>query len=124
MDALDSSSRPATVSLIEAMSRLPGPQGERSVELFTHGSLSVKIYAPRGNDPQTPHTRDEIYVVAQGNGEFVIDGRRSTFKPGDFLFAPAGVNHRFENFTEDFFTWVMYYGPEGGEASGKIGATQ
>ena len=102
-------------ALTEALDRLPGPQGERSVALFEHGSLVVKLYAPRGNDPQTPHSRDEVYVVAQGSGEFVCGGARSSFGPNDLLFAAAGVEHRFENFTDDFAVWVMFYGPEGGE---------
>jgi len=41
---------------------------------------------------------------------------RERFGPDDFLFAPAGVAHRFENFTDDFFVWVLFYGPGGGEA--------
>jgi hypothetical protein len=62
------------ITLGEAMDRLPDPQGERSVGLFEHGSLVVKLYAPRGHDLQTPHSRDEVYVVAQGSGEFVCAG--------------------------------------------------
>ena len=54
------------LTLGEALERLPGPQGEQSVLLFEHGSLVVKLYAPRGSDPQTPHSLDETYVVAQG----------------------------------------------------------
>ena len=104
------------LNLDEALKRLPGPQGERSVALFEHGSLVVKLYAPRGSDPQTPHSRDEVYVVAQGSGEFVCAGARQTFGPNDVLFAAAGVEHRFESFTEDFAVWVFFYGPEGGEA--------
>lgn len=100
----------------DGMSRLPGPNGERSILLFKHGSLDVKIYAPRGHDPQQPHTRDKIYVVAQGTGDFVSGETRVSFKPGDFLFAAAGAPHRFENFTDDFAVWVMFYGPEGGES--------
>ena len=46
----------------EAEARLPESQRERSIALFHHGTLTVKLYAPRGNDPQSPHTRDEIYV--------------------------------------------------------------
>jgi hypothetical protein len=23
--------------------------------------------------------------------------------------------HRFEEFTDDFYTWVIFYGPDGGE---------
>ena len=35
--------------------------------------------------------------------------------PGDFLFVPAGVEHRFEGFTDDLAVWVVFYGPDGGE---------
>jgi mannose-6-phosphate isomerase-like protein (cupin superfamily) len=105
------------LSVQDALSRLPGPQGQRFAELFKHGTLSVEIYAPRGNDPQTPHTRDEIYIVVSGSGEFVFGDQRAKFSTGDFLFAPAGVSHRFENFTNDLAVWVFFYGPEGGERS-------
>lgn len=104
------------LKLDDALKRLPGPQGERSVALFEHGSLVVKLYAPRGSDPQTPHSRDEVYVVAEGSGDFVCSGARQTLAPNDVLFAAAAVEHRFENFTEDFAVWVFFYGPEGGEA--------
>ena len=97
------------------MHRLPGPQGEASVALFEHGSLVVKLYAPRGVDDQTPHSRDEVYVVASGKGEFVCGGKRQTIALHDVLFAAAGTEHRFENFSEDFAVWVFFYGPEGGE---------
>ena len=103
------------INLADALKRLPGPQGEKSVLLFEHGSLRIKLYAPRGSDPQTPHSQDEIYVVALGTGEFVCAGARQSFTPNDVLFAAAGVEHRFENFTDDFAVWVFFYGPEGGE---------
>jgi mannose-6-phosphate isomerase-like protein (cupin superfamily) len=75
----------------------------------------VKYYAPRGRDEQTPHTRDELYFVARGRGTFVNGNEEHPFGVGDVLFVPAGVEHRFENFTDDFGTWVIFYGPEGGE---------
>lgn len=83
--------------------------------MLKHGSLLVKVYAPRGNDPQQPHTRDEVYVVAKGSGEFLCGGERKAFKAMDLLFVPAGVTHRFEKFSDDLTVWVMFYGPEGGE---------
>jgi mannose-6-phosphate isomerase-like protein (cupin superfamily) len=103
------------INLAEALRRLPGPQKENVVALFEHGSLVTKLYAPPGIDPQTPHSRDEVYVVAQGTGEFACGETRETFQPNDVLFVAAGVEHRFENFTDDFAVWVFFYGPEGGE---------
>ncbi|HEX3235469.1 MAG TPA: cupin domain-containing protein [Gemmatimonadales bacterium] len=100
----------------DGLSRLPGPVGERFVELFRHGTLAVELYAPRGTDPQTPHTRDEVYVVIHGSGQFRNAGEQHPFGPGDVLFVPAGVTHRFEEFTDDLAVWVFFYGPEGGEA--------
>ena len=99
----------------DGLARLPGPKGERFVELFQHGTLSVELYAPRGTDPQKPHTRDEVYVVIHGRGQFRNAGERHPFGPGDVLFVPAGVVHRFEDFTDDLVVWVFFYGPEGGE---------
>ena len=103
------------IDFSNALRRLPGPQGEHNVALFEHGSLVIKLSQPRGVDRQQPHSRDEIYVVAQGSGEFVCGGTRQTFSPRDVLFAAAGVEHRFENFSDDFAVWVFFYGPEGGE---------
>jgi mannose-6-phosphate isomerase-like protein (cupin superfamily) len=103
------------LTVSEGLARLPGLRGERFVELFRHGTLSVELYAPRGRDPQTPHTRDEVYVVAQGSGLFRNGEARHSFGPGDVLFVPAGVVHRFEEFSDDLVVWVVFYGPEGGE---------
>lgn len=100
---------------VEQASALPIPEGQRSVEVLSHGTMAVKYYAPRGIDEQTPHTRDELYVVAWGSGTFVNRDGRHSFSAGDVLFVRAGEPHRFEDFTDDFGTWVVFYGPEGGE---------
>jgi mannose-6-phosphate isomerase-like protein (cupin superfamily) len=111
-----SSRRPSVrLTIAESLQRLPGPAGERFVELFRHGTLSVELYAPRGSDPQQPHRQDEVYVVAEGTGIFVNGPERHSFGKGDVLFVPAGVVHRFEEFSEDLLVWVIFYGPQGGE---------
>lgn len=91
--------------------------GRGSARLMDHGSMAVRYYAPRGHDPQSPHEQDELYVVISGTGTFVRNGERAAFAPGDVLFAAAGETHRFEDFTDDFETWVIFYGPKGGETS-------
>ncbi|MEP6922409.1 MAG: cupin domain-containing protein [bacterium] len=112
---MDSTVDCARLDLNEALGRVPDTQGRRFATVFEHGSLAVEIYAPRGTDPQNPHTRDEVYVVATGRGEFVCGESRQEFAPNDLLFAAAGAVHRFENFTDDLAVWVLFYGPDGGE---------
>ena len=84
--------------------------------LFRHGSLAVEFYAPQGVDRQQPHARDEVYVVASGAATYVCADSRQSVEPGEVLFAAAGVPHHFEGMTDDFGTWVFFYGPIGGEA--------
>jgi mannose-6-phosphate isomerase-like protein (cupin superfamily) len=85
------------------------------VVVMKHGTMSLEYFAPVKSDTQTPHKQDELYVVIKGDGFFFRDGERVACKKGDVLFVPAGVEHRFENFSDDFATWVIFYGPDGGE---------
>lgn len=106
---------------------LPGPktdrwlEGERFVEAFRHGSMSVEWYAPIGTDPQSPHAQDELYFVQSGHAIFDHDGERRAVSAGDCLFVAAGVPHRFLDFSADFGTWVVFWGPHGGESDLKEG---
>jgi mannose-6-phosphate isomerase-like protein (cupin superfamily) len=102
------------VTAPEALKRAAADDGRYAV-VFRHGTLEAGLYAPRGRDPQQPHARDEVYVVQAGTGWFVNGNQRHRFAPGDFLFVPAGVEHRFEDFSDDLAVWVLFYGPEGGE---------
>ena len=113
-DVSDSAER-RRASVTDALSFLPGERGERFAKVLEHESLVVEIYAPRGEDTQQPHTRDELYIVFKGRGRFVNGGERHAFGPGDVLFVPAFVEHSFEEFTDDLVVWVVFYGPEGGE---------
>lgn len=82
--------------------------------LFERGDISVELFAPRGTDTQSPHTRDELYIVSSGSGTFRRADEVCAFTAGDLLFVPAHVEHRFETFSADFRTWVIFFGPEGG----------
>jgi mannose-6-phosphate isomerase-like protein (cupin superfamily) len=87
-----------------------GQAGDTYLKLFGQTGLDVALYKPEGHDPQTPHLRDEIYVIATGTGRFVEEGESRPFGPGDLIFVPKGVPHRFEDFTSDFSTWVIFFG--------------
>ncbi len=105
------------VSIAEAMKQLD--ENNRFATVMKHGTMSVEIYQPIGHDPQIPHTQDELYVIISGTDNFYNNGITKPFQAGDVLFVPAGIEHRFENFSDDFKTWVIFYGEDGGEEKGK-----
>lgn len=113
-DELDGSPGQRRITAAEARA-WPIKPGNLAAHLLGHGTMLVEHYAPRGVDTQTTHTRDELYVIIAGTGTFVNGDERHPFAPHDVLFVPAGVVHRFEDFSDDFATWVIFYGPEGGE---------
>ncbi|WP_233837266.1 cupin domain-containing protein [Paraburkholderia sp. ZP32-5] len=101
------------ISETEASRLLPNLPSPFAV-LFERGDVSIELYAPRGADTQSPHTRDELYIIASGSGTFRRADQVCEFTIGDLLFVPAHVDHRFESFSDDFRTWVIFFGPEGG----------
>jgi mannose-6-phosphate isomerase-like protein (cupin superfamily) len=104
-----------SVTIEQAVEQLKIEKKNKFTQVMTHGSMSVEYYAPRGVDNQTPHKQDELYVIVSGSGIFSRNNEKIEFGSGDVFFVPAGMEHRFENFTDDFATWVLFYGPEGGE---------
>jgi mannose-6-phosphate isomerase-like protein (cupin superfamily) len=113
---MNESARVVHVGLDEALSKGPPPPGALALPIFSHGSLAVELYTPVEHDPQTPHSRDEVYFVVRGNGLFFDGERRHPVEVGSFIFVAAGEVHRFEDFSSDFAVWVAFYGPEGGES--------
>ena len=103
------------ISIADLRRRLPECDGKRVAAAFRHGAMLAEIYAPRKYDPQTPHEQDEIYIISRGAGIFSKGGERRRFKAGDIIFVEAGAAHRFEEFTDDFESWVIFWGPPGGE---------
>ena len=122
---LNTSHIPAKTSIGEALLRLPGaptlqyPEGAPSVAMLQHGSMQLKVFTPAtnadGRDRQLPHEQDELYLVHSGSADITIGGEVFAARAGDAFFVAAGAVHRFEHFTPDFVTWVVFYGPTGGE---------
>ncbi|MBK9014589.1 MAG: cupin domain-containing protein [Saprospiraceae bacterium] len=97
----------STSEALEILSK--HPDGKPFITLLERGRMYVEVYKPQEIDLQKPHDQDEIYVVISGTGLFFNNGELRPFCPGDLIFVPAGVEHRFEGFTEDFATWVIFY---------------
>ena len=117
----DNASKPMKTSISQALKRLPAaptstyPNGAPFVTMMAGGTMSVEVFAPKGTDLQQPHAQDELYFIHSGSGQIIINGQRFEAASGDAFFVAAGVEHRFENFSDDFVTWVVFYGPSGGE---------
>lgn len=109
------------VSLADLLAKLPKPaaadwpDGVPFERAMAHGTMSLELFAPRGTDHQRPHDQDEIYIVVSGTSDLLLDGERTEAKAGDAIFVRAGVDHRFAGMSEDFVTWIVFFGPEGGE---------
>jgi mannose-6-phosphate isomerase-like protein (cupin superfamily) len=101
----------------EAAAQLTKEKNAVFTVLLQYGTMQVEYFAPKDVDRQTPHKQDEIYVIVSGQSRFFRNGEYLQCKKNDVLFVPAGMEHRFEDFTNDFATWVIFYGREDGEAS-------
>jgi mannose-6-phosphate isomerase-like protein (cupin superfamily) len=89
--------------------------GERAVGVLQRGTLDLVLGTPARPDEQAPHEQDELYIVVRGRGVLFHDGQREPFGPGDFLFVAAATEHRFEDFSDDFLMWRVFYGSKGSE---------
>jgi mannose-6-phosphate isomerase-like protein (cupin superfamily) len=102
----------------DAVAAFPAdPAAMRFAYVLNHGTMKLGLYAQSGEDKQRPHRQDELYVVVSGAADFVKEGARTACKASDVLFVEAGKVHRFENASPDFSTWVVFWGPDGGEAA-------
>jgi mannose-6-phosphate isomerase-like protein (cupin superfamily) len=107
--------RSGVIRFADARRRVPTPEGERAALVLKRGTLDVKLSVPVPPNVQTPHEQDEIYFIVSGHGVLVHDGRRDAFAAGDLLFVAAGVEHHYEDFSEDIALWRVFYGERGGE---------
>ena len=68
-----------------------------------------------GHDPQSPHAEDEVYVVVGGRALVTVgDEEQRPVGPGDTIFVPATVAHRFHDIAEDLELIVCFAPPETG----------
>ncbi|MDQ3747514.1 MAG: cupin domain-containing protein [Acidobacteriota bacterium] len=99
----------------EFLSKLPLPADEKwkdgvwDIVATGKKNVSLVFFAPRGTDYQTFHDEDEFYFIIRGSGELTIDDKTFSCKTGDTFFVPATVSHHFENFTDDFATWAIFF---------------
>ncbi len=104
-----------SASISEGVEQLKQETEQKFTVLMKYGTMQLQYFSPEEVDTQTPHLQDEIYLITSGESDFYRNGETIKCKTNDVLFVPAGMEHRFINFSNDFATWVIFYGPDGGE---------
>jgi mannose-6-phosphate isomerase-like protein (cupin superfamily) len=62
------------------------------------GITFLLVNAPPGSGPALhKHPYEEIIIVQEGRGTFVLDGVESDVQAGEIVIIPAGAPHRFVN---------------------------
>jgi mannose-6-phosphate isomerase-like protein (cupin superfamily) len=105
---MDRTPPPVSLAAALALPRTPW----RSSEVFVDADLEVRFAARPTNGPQVPHQRDELYFVASGSGRYRVEETVTAVGPGAVLFCAAYVAHGFEDISEDFSVWVLFYGQQ------------
>jgi mannose-6-phosphate isomerase-like protein (cupin superfamily) len=85
------------------------PDGVWFTDVFSKRGFEFEFFAPRGTDFQTPHDKDEFYIVVGGTADLIKEGETIKCKTGDALFVAAGEDHHFENISDDFAAWVIFF---------------
>ena len=87
----------------------PQPNKNNFAVAFEKDKLYLELYQPIKKDPQKPHTRDELYFIIEGAGEFEMANETTSFQQGDLIFVPKNIPHKFKNFGESMKCWVVFY---------------
>ncbi|MCZ6634794.1 MAG: cupin domain-containing protein [bacterium] len=80
------------------------------LEFLKVSTLRTGLYELKAGaeDPQQPHTQDEVYYVIQGRAVFEAGSEARPVASGSVIYVRAGVDHRFREITEDLQTLVFF----------------
>lgn len=78
-------------------------------------SVGVYVLAAASEDRQTPHGEDEIYYVVRGRARFRNGEEDVPARPGDILYVPARVPHRFHSIEQELVLLVVFAPAEGSQ---------
>ena len=84
--------------------------GDSWMEFLRVPALSMGVYVlpAGGEDPQTPHTEDEVYYVVSGRGVLHVAGRDQPVQAGSVAFVAGKTEHHFHSIDEELTTLVFF----------------
>ena len=90
-----------------------GQNGELYHEFLRANRLSVGLYVLEAgaNDPQSPHSEDEVYYIVSGAGIVQVAGEDRPVSAGSVIYVDEQVEHRFHSITEELKVIVVFAPP-------------
>jgi mannose-6-phosphate isomerase-like protein (cupin superfamily) len=87
---------PEAIEVEAARRRLEAGDGGYEIVHASPGlELGVYVLVAPEPDRQQPHEDDEVYVVLDGTGVLMIEGKPVPVRPGQAVFVPTGADHQF-----------------------------
>jgi len=85
-------------------------RGTRYYEFLRKPDISTGLYvlAAGADDPQQPHTEDEVYYVVSGRATIRVGDEDRAVGPGSVVYVAATVPHRFHTIAEDLEIFVVF----------------
>ena len=73
-------------------------------------SMGLYVLPAGGNDPQSPHTEDEVYYVMSGRAQIKVADEDRAVQAGSIVYVAKNVEHRFHSIEEEL-TVVVFFAP-------------
>ena len=80
------------------------------LEFLKVPDLSMGLYfLPAGSDdPQSPHTEDEIYYVVSGRAKIKVIDEDRAVQAGSIVYVAKNAEHRFHTIEQDLTVFVFF----------------
>lgn len=77
-------------------------------------SMGYSVLEPNGGQvPWHNQEQEEIYFIAEGEGEICLGEERQIIKKGQAVYIPSGIFHQLTNTGSEPMTMMYCYGPSG-----------
>jgi len=71
-------------------------------------SMGLYVLPAGGTDPQSPHTKDEVYYVVSGKAKIKVEEEDQDVQAGSIVYVAKNVEHRFHSIKEELSVLVFF----------------
>lgn len=95
---------------VEQLRQQQVAMGELWQEFLRVDALSMGVYLlpAGGEDPQQPHSEDEVYYIVSGRGQIRVGNEDRAVQAGSIVYVAKTVEHRFHTIAEDLQILVFF----------------